>query len=146
MKRIIYYILVLLISIISIILAFNATIIPNNILYLILIFYVLLLLLILILLTRKKKFLRFLGILLGLLLIIIDVGIIFVYSKSSSFFDKITNVEYETSNYSIIVLKDSSYEKIDDITKIGIYHNELDKNLTINTKYIMKNLKVLYLL
>ena len=48
--------------------------------------------------NRKKKLFKILGIILSILLIIINAGLIFVYYKSNSFFDKITNVEYETYN------------------------------------------------
>ena len=124
----IYFILILIFSIISVYFIFNATIVPNTILYLIILFYVINLLLMYILITRKKKLFKILGIILSILLIIINAGLIFVYYKSNSFFDKITNVEYETNNYVIIVLKDSSYNKLDDISNIGLFYNEIDKN------------------
>ena len=131
MKRLIYFILILLSSIISIFLAFNATIIPNLILYIIIAFYVVNLLLIFILLTRKKKFLRIFGIFLSIILLLADIALAFVYYKANSFFGKITDVEYETSNYSIVILKESSIEKLADLTNIGIYNNELDKNYSL---------------
>lgn len=120
--------MILIFSIISVYFIFNATIVPNTILYLIILFYVINLLLMYILITRKKKLFKILGIVLSILLIIINSGLIFVYYKSNSFFDKITNVEYETNNYVIIVLKDSSYNKLDDISNIGLFYNEIDKN------------------
>ena len=123
MKRLIYYIFILILSIISIIFAFNATIIPNNILYIIIAFYIITLLLIFILITRKKKFLRILGIVLSIILLLINAAMIFVYYKADSFFNKITNVEYETSNYSIVILKESSYKELSDLTNIGIFNN-----------------------
>ena len=107
----IYYLFILLFSIISIYLGFNSTIIPNNILYLIILFYLINLIIIGLLLFRKKKILKILGIFLSIILIIANVGLIFVYNKTNSFFDKITNIEYETNNYSVIVLKDSKFNK-----------------------------------
>ena len=142
MKRLIYFILILLLSIISIFLAFNATIIPNIILYIIIAFYVVNLLLFFILITRKKKFLRILGIFISIILLLTSAALVFVYYKSNSFFNKITNVEYETSNYSVIVLKDSSYEKLEDLTNIGIYNNELDKNYSLAIEELNDKTKI----
>ena len=142
MKRLIYFILILLLSIISIFLAFNATIIPNIILYIIIAFYVVNLLLFFILITRKKKFLRILGIFISIILLLTSAALVFVYYKSNSFFNKITNVEYETSNYSVIVLKESSYEKLADLTNIGIYNNELDKNYSLAIEELNDKTKI----
>ena len=142
MKRLIYYIFILILSIISIIFAFNATIIPNNILYIIIAFYIITLLLIFILITRKKKFLRILGIVLSIILLLINAAMIFVYYKADSFFNKITNVEYETSNYSIVILKESSYKELSDLTNIGIYNNELDKNYALALEELNEDNKI----
>lgn len=142
MKRLIYYIFILILSIISIIFAFNATIIPNNILYIIIAFYIITLLLIFILITRKKKFLRILGIVLSIILLLINAAMIFVYYKADSFFNKITNVEYETSNYSIVILKESSHQELSDLTNIGIYNNELDKNYALALEELNENNKI----
>lgn len=142
MKRLIYFILILLLCIISIFLAFNATIIPNIILYIIIAFYVVNLLLFFILITRKKKFLRILGIFISIILLLTSAALVFVYYKSNSFFNKITNVEYETSNYSVIVLKESSYEKLADLTNIGIYNNELDKNYSLAIEELNDKTKI----
>ena len=142
MKRLIYFILILLLCIISIFLAFNATIIPNIILYIIIAFYVVNLLLFFILITRKKKFIRIIGIFISIILLLANAALVFVYYKSNSFFNKITNVEYETSNYSVIVLKESSYEKIEDLTNIGIYNNELDKNYSLAIEELNDKTKI----
>ena len=124
----IYYILIVLFSIISIYLLFNTTIIPNNILYLIILFYTLFLILILILITRKKKIFIILGIILSIFIIIGNIGTIFIYHKTNTFFNKITNVKYEITNYSIISSKESGINTIDNINTIGLFHNEMDKN------------------
>lgn len=142
MKRLIYFIFILILSIISIIFAFNATIIPNNILYFIIVFYIINLLLIFLLITRKKKFLRILGIILSIILLLINAGMIFVYYKADSFFNKITNVEYETSNYSIVILKDTAYKELSDLANIGIYNNELDKNYALALEELNENNKI----
>ena len=125
---IIYYILILIFSTISIYLLFNATIIPNNIIHLIILFYVLCLILLLILLTRKRKIFRILGILLSMLLVIANTGMIYLYNKTNSFFDKITNVKYEITNYSVIVTKEFGINTLEHIKNIGMFHNEMDEN------------------
>lgn len=127
----IYYFLLLVVSVVSIFLSFNITIIPTKYVYLIGLFYLVNLVLILILLFRKKKIFKILGIICSIFLLFVSSAITFIYIRSNSFFDKITNVEYEKSNYIVIVLKDSPYEKLDDIKNIGIYKNELDKNYSI---------------
>ena len=127
----IYYFLLLVVSVVSIYLSFNITIIPTKYVYLIGLFYLVNLVLILILLFRKKKIFKILGIICSIFLLFVSSAITFIYIRSNSFFDKITNVEYEKSNYIVIVLKDSPYEKLDDIKNIEIYKNELDKNYSI---------------
>jgi LCP family protein required for cell wall assembly len=78
---------------------------------------------------KAKKIILFtLGIILSIILIGVNVVIGFVYYKSNSFFNKITNIEYETSNYVTIVLKDSSFKKLEDVKSIGLFYNEIDKN------------------
>ena len=94
MKRIIYYIFLLLFSIGGIYLLFNATIVPDKILYLIVLFYVVSLILILILITRKRKFLQITAIILSIILLILNSGMVYIYHKTNAFFDKITNIEY----------------------------------------------------
>ena len=142
MKRLIYFIFILIVSIISIVLAFNATIIPNNILYLIIIFYVINLILIFIFITRKKKFLRILGIIISIILLLASSLITFVYFKADAFFNRITNVEYETSNYAIVVLSDATYKELKDLTNIGIYNNELDKNYSLALEELNDKAKI----
>ena len=142
MKRLIYYIFIFILSIISIIFAYNATIIPNIGLYIIIGFYIINLILIFILLTRKKKAPRVFGIIFSVVLLLISTAIIFVYYKADTFFNKITNVEYETSNYKIITLKDSSYQKLEDLTNIGIYNNELDKNYALALEELNEKQKI----
>ena len=124
----IYYLLLFLFSIISIYLGFNSTIIPNKILYMIIGIYIIFLLITFLLITRKNKFLIFLGILLSIPILIGNIALSYLYIRTNSFFDKITNVEYETSNYSIIVLKDAKYTKLEDLKEIGLYKQDIDKN------------------
>ena len=124
----IYYFILFLLSIISIYLGFNSTIIPNKILYIVIAIYIIFLLITFLLITRKNKFLIFLGILLSIPLLIGDIALCYVYLRTNTFFNRITGVEYETSNYSIIVLKDSTYTKLEDLKEIGLYKQDIDKN------------------
>ena len=128
MAKKIYFVLLILISAFSIYLCSNITIIPTKYLYLLIAFYVLNLLLVLIFLFRKKKILRIIGIFLSIILIIISIGVAYVYHRTNTFFNKITNVEYETSNYSLLVLNSNNYNTLDDLKNTGTYSNELDKN------------------
>ena len=135
MIRKILYILLLLISIISIYLGFNSTIIPNIALYIIIFFYIINFILIILCFKKRKRkkkkkriILRIVGIILCIIHIIIAITISFVYYKSNSFFNKITDTKYETSNYVTITLKNSGYTKIDNINSIGVIYNEIDTN------------------
>ena len=131
MLRKLYYLLLVILSGIGIYFTFNITIIPTKDAYLIGAIYFLSLLIVLILLFRKNKILKFLGLVFSIFIIILSIGIYFVYNRTNDFFNKITNVEYEKSNYAIIALKDTEAEKLDDIKNIGIYKNELDKNYSL---------------
>ena len=124
----IYYLLLFLFSIISIYLGFNSTIIPNKILYMIIGIYIIFLFITILLITRKNKFLILLGILLSIPILIGNIALSYLYIRTNSFFNKITNVEYETSNYSIIVLKESTISKIDELKEIGLYKQVIDNN------------------
>ena len=152
MKRLRFFLFLLIFSIISIVLLYLTSIVPNTIFYIIVFFYIINLVLIFLLLTKgkkkkkkkKRKIFRVIGILWGIILMIISAIAIFLCFKASSFFDRISNDEYETSNYSIVVLKDSTYKKVDDLENIGIYHNELDKNYPLaieefNEKHKVEN-------
>ena len=131
MFRKIYILLIFLLCIMGIYFGFNSTIIPNTVLYILIAFYVINILLMAILLKRRKKkkvFLKILGILISIILIICNVALFLVYHKANSFFNKITDITYETTNYNVIVLKDSEYNNLDDIKKIGLFYNEIDTN------------------
>ncbi len=142
MAKKIYFILLILISAFSIYLGFNITIIPTKYLYLLIGFYILNLLLILLLLFRKKKILRIIGIFLSIILIIISIGISYIYHRTNTFFNKITNVKYETSNYSLLVLKSNNYQNLEDIKNTGTYSNELDKNYDSALKELDEKIKL----
>ncbi len=128
MKRLIYYIFLLILSIVSIILSFNSTIIPSKYLYLIILIYFLILVLVFYLITRRKKFIRFLGIFISLFLLLGDIAIGYVYFRTNSFFSKINDIEYKTSNYSVLLLKESKITDMEEIKELGSWHSDLDTN------------------
>lgn len=154
MKSKIYYILMVLLSIISVYLGFNSTIIPDIALYIIIGIYIFNLLIIYLALKSQKKgkrkrklkkkiaysFITFFTI----ILLIIDVVLCLIYFRANNFFDKITNIKYETNNYSIIVLKDSKVEKLEDLSNIGVYGTSIDKSFEkaikeLNSKVDIEN-------
>lgn len=138
----IYYILIILISAVSIYLSFNITIIPTNYVYLIGLVYLIFLILILILLFRKHTVFKVFGVLISLILLAVSFGITFLYVRTNNFFDKITNVEYETSNYIIVTLKDNTLDKLSDVKNVGTYKNELDKNYSMAIEELNEKVKV----
>ncbi len=77
---------------------------------------------ILVLLKRKNKIGNIIGILLTIILVIISVGIDFIFIRSDQILSRITKFEKEVTNYAVIVLKESNYTKIDDIKnkEIGV--------------------------
>ena len=136
MIRKIYYLLVAIFSLIGIYLGFNASIIPNIALYILIAFYLINLLILYLLLvkkrkkTKKRRIFFILGIILSIILIILNTAIIFINIKANKFLNTITNVKFETTSYSLIVLKDSNYKYVNDLSIIGLYHNDIDKTYT----------------
>ena len=68
------------------------------------------------------------GVFFSFVIVVANIALSFIYYKSNTFFNKITNIEYETNNYSVIVLSDSKLETLDDISSIALFYNEIDKN------------------
>ena len=160
MTKKIYFFLIVLLSIIGIYFAFNATIIPNFILHLIIFFYGIndVLIFICLFFKRKKKkgkkrkkkkkkkkklkFLRTIGYILSIIIVLVTIVLFLVNYKANEFLDRITNVEYEKSNYAVIVLKDSNFKKLEDIKTIGIFKNELDKNYALALEELNEKVKI----
>ena len=136
MIRKIYYLLVAIFCIIGIYLGFNASIIPNIALYILIAFYIINLLILYLLLvkkrkkTKKRRIFFIIGIILSIILIILNTAIVFINIKANKFLNTITNVKFETTSYSLIVLKDSNYKYVNDLSIIGLYHNDIDKTYT----------------
>jgi len=77
---------------------------------------------------RKKTKIKFKGILSGIsiFLSILFIIILIYLNKTFSFLNKLSDTGYKTENYSVIVLKDSNYNNIEDINNktISYYKNE----------------------
>ncbi len=127
-KKIITIIL-LLVSIISIFLAIHSSMLPTLYIIALSIFYLISIILIYFLLTKNNKIFTILSIILTSIIIIISIGVSFVFLKADNILNKITDVDKEINNYSVIVLKDSEYEELNDINnkEIGILE-EFDSN------------------
>ena len=127
-KKIITIIL-LLVSIISIFLAIHSSMLPTLYIIALSIFYLISIILIYFLLTKTNKIFTILSIILTSIIIIISIGVSFVFLKADHILNKITDVDKEINNYSVIVLKDSEYEELNDINnkEIGILE-EFDSN------------------
>ena len=113
-KKIITIIL-LLVSIISIFLAIHSSMLPTLYIIALSIFYLISIILIYFLLTKTNKIFTILSIILTSIIIIISIGVSFVFLKADNILNKITDVDKEINNYSVIVLKDSEYEELNDI-------------------------------
>ena len=138
----IYLFLITILSALGIYFGFNSTIIPNVVLYIIIAFELINLLLTFIFINTKKKILIGIAIFLSIIIIVVNIALFFVYKRTNTFFDKITNIEYEKSNYAIIALKDSKVEKISDLTSIATYTNELDKNYSLALEELNSKVEV----
>lgn len=69
---------------------------------------------------KRKKSSKKLNIITGIYMLIISVLLIY-FVNTFNFLDLVTNSDYKIQNYSVVVLKDSEYEKIQDISgkKLG---------------------------
>lgn len=119
----------LILSLISIFLGISSSILPPLYLEIFLGIYLISTTIIIFLLTRKNKLLNTISIIIFIILIIFSIGNSIIFIKADQIINKITNLEGEINNYSVIVLKESEYQKIDDInnTKLGILSN-FDEN------------------
>ena len=74
---------------------------------------------------KTKKFKKNTALGFAIFLILVLILPIFYMGRTLAFLRGIGDTGYNTENYSVIVLKDSKYEKIDDIKElsVGIYEN-----------------------
>jgi LCP family protein required for cell wall assembly len=135
-----------IISIISLGILFFLNVIPT-IYFLILAIVILFLnLLVLHFLTRKSWKKKLLGTIISILLIILFIFVDFYSIGTLDFLNKIKGKDYNTENYSLIVLKSSNYENLKDLKDedVGITLDDNDEGLKQATKYLNKKITVNY--
>ena len=89
------------------------------------------------LIKRKNKILSIIGYILSIIFIILFIILSFIFIRVQIFFNKVSNIDTEVSNYSLVVLKESDYYNINDVSNkvIGIldtdnnYYNKALKGL-----------------
>ena len=133
MIRKIITIIAILLSITCIFLGINSSIIPPLYLKTLIIIYLIIISTIIFLLKKTNKTLTIIHLTLNIITIIVSIIIITIFLKTDQIITKITKTE-EISKYSVIVLKDSSYQTISDINnkKLGIldtFDNNYQKSL-----------------
>lgn len=118
----------LIFAVITIVLSIYSDILPNLYLGLFIGVYVILTAILFLLLKWKNKIGFILGLLIMIIIVIGSTGCSFVFIRANKLLTNITNVENEISSYSVIVLKDSNYEKLEDIKskEIGILNQPTD--------------------
>ena len=118
---------------------------PLKYLILLLVFFVLYDIGLFFLLFKKNKKKNIIGYVLGGLIIVL-MGVLFYYlSITMGFFKGFGNNKYKEENYLILVLEESEFDSIDDLTNIGYTTNELsniDKALEkLNSETDIENIK-----
>jgi LCP family protein required for cell wall assembly len=98
-------------------------------------------------LTRKSWKKKCIGTILSSLVIIILIIINFYCISTLDFLSKIQGKDYNTENYSVIVLKNSNYDNLKDLknTDIGITIDDNDIGLQEATKHLNKKIDINYL-
>ena len=89
---------------------------------------------------------RFFGTILSFLTFIVMSIVIFYSFNTLDFLNKITGKEYNTKNYSVIVLKNSQYEKLKELKDedVGIVSNEDSIGIEEVKNYLNKKVKANY--
>ena len=106
---------------------FNLDIIPNKYMYIFIGILGVLNLLIGLLLYSKKIVVNIFSILMTIIVVVVSVLGITHTGKISNYLDKsFNNIEYEVTKYSVVVLKDSPYNKLEDLEKKSIGFVSLD--------------------
>ena len=94
---------------------------------------------------KAKRYKKNIALILSILLIVLSFFPIFYMNRTMDFMDSIVATDYKLENYSVIVLKSSKYDSINDIKElsVGIYENtdginrakkELTKQIDITYK------------
>lgn len=93
---------------------------------------------------RLKKIIKIIFVTLEILYIIVLIIVFFYLNKTFNFIDDFTKqYDYETKTYYVLVLKDSKYNKIEDLanTEIG-YEEKLETNMDSVIKKLKSKVKI----
>ena len=139
------YVIFTFLILLFLIFIFGTNIVPLKYLILLLVFFVLYDIGLFFLLFKKNKKKNIIGYVLGGLIIVL-MGVLFYYlSITMGFFKGFGNNKYKEENYLILVLEESGFDSIDDLTNIGYTTNELsniDKALEkLNSETDIENIK-----
>ena len=139
------YVIFTFLILLFLIFIFGTNIVPLKYLILLLVFFVLYDIGLFFLLFKKNKKKNIIGYVLGGLIIVL-MGVLFYYlSITMGFFKGFGNNKYKEENYLILVLEESEFDSIDDLTNIGYTTNELsniDKALEkLNSETDIENIK-----
>ena len=151
MKKYIKFILPLItltIVIITIVSVLKLNILPNKYLILFISGETLLFLLSLLQLF-KNKILKVIGILISIITIILSIIGLKYSNETLNFFKNGFSNNMEIKKYNILVLKNSNYEKLEDLNNVGYLNNVIDKvdyldEINIEEKIEYKTIKELY--
>ena len=139
------YVIFTFLILLFLIFIFGTNIVPLKYLILLLVFFVLYDIGLFFLLFKKNKKKNIIGYVLGGLIIVL-MGVLFYYlSITMGFFKGFGNNKYKEENYLILVLEESEFDSISDLTNIGYTTNELsniDKALEkLNSETDIENIK-----
>ncbi|HIS91313.1 MAG TPA: LCP family protein, partial [Candidatus Faecisoma merdavium] len=139
------YVIFTFLILLFLIFIFGTNIVPLKYLILLLVFFVLYDIGLFFLLFKKNKKKNIIGYVLGGLIIVL-MGVLFYYlSITMGFFKGFGNNKYKEENYLILVLEESEFDSISDLTNIGYTTNELsniDKALEkLNNETDIENIK-----
>lgn len=139
------YVIFTFLILLFLIFIFGTNIVPLKYLILLLVFFVLYDIGLFFLLFKKNKKKNIIGYVLGGLIIVL-MGVLFYYlSITMGFFKGFGNNKYKEENYLILVLEESGFESINDLSNIGYTTNELsniDKALEkLNSETDIENIK-----
>ncbi len=143
-NRIIYTIVAFL-SVLFLIFIISTNMVPLKYLLLLFVIFILYDVGLLFLLFKKHKIKNIIGYVLSGILVII-MGVLFYYLNITvGFFKGFGTNKYKEENYLVLVLNDSRYESLNDLSNIGYTSNELsniDEALTkLNEKITIQNVK-----
>lgn len=118
---------------------------PNLYLIGLSLFYLVFNIVIFFLIKSKNRFAFFVGILLGLIVIIISIILVFIFIRVQLLFNNISDDREEFDAYGVVVLKNSNYKYIDDINGKSLgYLKNGDSNYNKAFEELKKECAALY--